>query len=99
MSVYHYNVVDKLRLTFIGKTTEEIEKQKAFVSAMYVHIRMCRCWSWFYIRACILEVEPEPTYLWWGCQFKTSDIKLVAKTFGMGESIVYTTMLLQLTLH
>lgn len=32
MSVYHYNVVDKLRLTFIGKTTEEMEKQKAFVS-------------------------------------------------------------------
>lgn len=31
MSVYHYNVVDKYRLTFIGKTTEEMEKQKAFV--------------------------------------------------------------------
>lgn len=35
MSVYHYNVVDKLRLTFIGKTTEEMEKLKAFVSQVH----------------------------------------------------------------
>ena len=38
MSVYHYNVVDKIRLTFIGKTTEEIEKQKAFVRIIVVTV-------------------------------------------------------------
>ena len=32
MSVYHFNLVDKLRETFIGKTQEEAEKQRAFVS-------------------------------------------------------------------
>lgn len=32
MSVYHFNVIDKLRETFIGRTNEELEKQKAFVS-------------------------------------------------------------------
>ena len=32
MSVYHFNLVDKLRETFIGKTQEEMEKQRAFVS-------------------------------------------------------------------
>ncbi|CAI8056762.1 Protein RRC1 [Geodia barretti] len=30
MSVYHFNLVDKLRETFIGKTQEEAEKQRAF---------------------------------------------------------------------
>ncbi len=30
--VYHYNVVDKMRLSFIGKTTDDMEKRKAFVS-------------------------------------------------------------------
>ncbi len=50
MSVYHYNVVDKLRLTFIGKTTEEIEKQKAFVSIKH---RQCRT----YIIVCVCLVE------------------------------------------
>ena len=41
MSVYHFNLVDKLRETFIGKTQEEVEKQRAFVStelALYVLI-------------------------------------------------------------
>ena len=32
MSVYHFNVIDKLRETFIGRTSDELEKQKAFVS-------------------------------------------------------------------
>jgi U2-associated protein SR140 len=31
MSVFHFNLVDKLREVFIGKTHEELEKQKAFV--------------------------------------------------------------------
>lgn len=30
MCVYHFNLVDKLRETFIGKSQEELEKQKAF---------------------------------------------------------------------
>ena len=30
--MYHFNLVDKLRETFIGKTQEELEKQRAFVS-------------------------------------------------------------------
>ena len=30
--VFHYNVVDKMRLTFVGKTTDDMEKRKAFVS-------------------------------------------------------------------
>jgi len=30
LSVYHFNLVDKLRETFIGKTQEELEKQRAF---------------------------------------------------------------------
>ena len=29
--MYHFNLVDKLRETFIGKSQEELEKQKAFV--------------------------------------------------------------------
>jgi len=34
LSVYHFNLVDKLRETFIGKTQEELEKQIAFVSPL-----------------------------------------------------------------
>ena len=34
LSVYHFNLVDKLRETFIGKTQEELEKQRAFVSPL-----------------------------------------------------------------
>lgn len=29
--MYHFHLVDKLREVFIGKTHEELEKQKAFV--------------------------------------------------------------------
>ena len=32
LSVFHFHLVDKLREVFIGKTHEEMEKQKAFVS-------------------------------------------------------------------
>jgi len=34
LSVYHFNLVDKLRETFIGKTQEELEKQRAFASPL-----------------------------------------------------------------
>ena len=36
--MYHFHLVDKLREVFIGKTHEELEKQKAFVSAYVVNI-------------------------------------------------------------
>lgn len=41
MSVYHFNLVDKLRETFIGKTQEEMEKQRAFVSGYRTGFIVC----------------------------------------------------------
>lgn len=38
MSIYHFNFLDKLRETFIGKTHEEMEKQKAFVRGTIVSL-------------------------------------------------------------
>ncbi len=36
-SVYHFNLIDKLREAFVGKNQEEVEKTKAFVRLMHVY--------------------------------------------------------------